>query len=697
MKKIILILFLLFFVNVFSQNDSIVKSVNDSLSSVVENLEEDILDEIIIEFKRKIALKQKGGKYEVNLENTNFNQFTDTWEGMKNIPLLQTNDNQALKINGKVAIVEIDGIRTELNGEDLENYLRSLNPDTVSKIELTTNPGAMYDSSVGAVVNIVLKNREQQYRFSINENAGLRTNPFSYTNINYSQNFKKLYLYTNYNFGYSTLSSNADTDIYTTANGIQKYTLKTDNISRSHNLQLNLVYSLNEKNTVYLTSLYTKGNSDNKGMMVAYFSDRNSYSGTNSNFLRLSQIWKSNLSDKLILKAGSYQIINTSETDFSAIEQGTKQQQKLENKTPIIIGFADFNLKSKFGLTDFGTRFHSIEQKNKNKTFIQSSNINAPFYYNEKVLSFYINHTYQISEKKSIVAGIRTESTFSDYTFENNILAQKVQDKQNYTNLLFNAGYYWNNEKTYQSIAIRKQISRPNYSYINPFRSLNEDITQSTGDQDIKPAQQYSLNYELMVNKFIFSLTGSYISNFISSFMEEENGTILSTYKNFDHVYFLNTGIEYNNHLLNGKWNIRPTLYLTLPKLVDDTYHIKKSSPIVSLGIHNVVDLGKNCMFTLYYNFSSSYKDGLIEHRQSQIVNISFSKKINNFNFILYANDIFKSSKQGIKTLLDNYSYSSVTYNDVRNVGLSVRYTFSGKAFKAKEVEQIKDNTLDRL
>src|SRR5690606_8002780 len=275
-------------------------------------------------------------------------------------------------------------------------------------------------------------------------------------------------------------------------------------------------------------------------------------------------------------------------------------------------------------------------QKNKNKTFIQSSNINAPFYYNEKVLSFYINHTYQISEKKSIVAGIRTESTFSDYTFENNILAQKVQDKQNYTNLLFNAGYYWNNEKTYQSIAIRKQISRPNYSYINPFRSLNEDITQSTGDQDIKPAQQYSLNYELLVNKFIFSLTGSYISNFISSFMEEENGTILSTYKNFNHVYFLNTGIEYNDHLVNGKWNIRPTLYITLPKLVDDTYDIKKSSPIVSAGIQNVIDLGKNYIFTLYYSYNSSYKDGLIEHRQSQIVNTSLSKKINNFNFILY-------------------------------------------------------------
>lgn len=697
MKKNILVPFLFFFVNAFSQNDSIVKPLNDRLPSVVENTEIDTLDEIIIEFKRKIQLKQQGGKYEVNLENTNFSQFADTWEGMKNVPLLQTFDNQSLKINGKTAIVEIDGIRTELSGEQLENYLRSLSPDTVSKIELTTNPGAMYDSSVGAVVNIVLKNQKQQYRFSINENTGLRTNPFSYTNINYSQNFKKLYFYTNYNFGYNTITSNSDTEIHTAANGIQKYNLKTDHISRSHNLQMNLVYALNEKNTIYFTSLYTDGNSDNKGLMLADFLDRYSSGKTKSNFLRLSQIWKSSLSDKLILKAGSYQIINASETNFSAQEQGTNQQQQLENKTPIIIGFADLNLTSNLGETGFGARFHSIQQKNENNTFIQQTNINAPFYYNENVLSLYINHAYEISENKSIIAGIRTESTFSDFTFENNILDKKILEKQNYTNLLFNAGYYWNNKKTYQSIALRKQISRPNYSYINPFRSLNEDITQSTGDLDIKPAQQYSLNYELIINKFIFSLTGSYISNFISSFMDEENGIILTTYKNFDHVYFLNTGMEYNNHLFNGKWNIRPRLYLTLPKIVDESYDIKKSSSIITFGIQNVVDLGKKYMFTLYYNFSSSFKDGLIEHRQSQTVNTSFSKRINNFNFTLYANDIFKSNKGGVRTLLDNYTYNSVSYNDVRNVGVSIRYTFSGKTFKAKEVEQIDDNTLDRL
>jgi len=215
MKKIILTSLLLAPLLTFSQNDTI-KAV-DALP-MTEDIES--MQEMVIEFKRKIQLKQKAGKYEIELEGTNFKQFADTWEGMKNIPLLQTSDNEALKINGKTAIVEINGIRTELSAADLENYIRSLNPETVKKIELITNPGAMYDSAVGAVVNIVLKEQEQQYRITASENAGMRKNPFSYTNLNYSQNFKKLYLSTNYNFGYNTINSTSNTNIYTQKNGL---------------------------------------------------------------------------------------------------------------------------------------------------------------------------------------------------------------------------------------------------------------------------------------------------------------------------------------------------------------------------------------------------------------------------------------------------------------------------------------------
>nr|WP_297309985.1 hypothetical protein [uncultured Flavobacterium sp.] len=161
MKKIIIPLFIFSSLHTFGQNNpSKVPSDSISNTTIDENeIADEILDEIVVKFKRQIQLKQNGSKYEINLEGTNFKQFPDTWEGMKSLPLLQTRDREPLKINGKTAIIEIDGIRTELSGEQLENYLRSLNPENLKKIELISNPGAMYDSSVGAVVNIVLKKK----------------------------------------------------------------------------------------------------------------------------------------------------------------------------------------------------------------------------------------------------------------------------------------------------------------------------------------------------------------------------------------------------------------------------------------------------------------------------------------------------------------------------------------------------------
>ena len=699
MKKIIIPLFIFSSLHTVGQNNpSKVPSDSISNTTIDENeIADEILDEIVVEFKRQIQLKQNGSKYEINLEGTNFKQFPDTWEGMKNLPLLQTRDREPLKINGKTAIIEIDGIRTELSGEQLENYLRSLNPENLKKIELISNPGAMYDSSVGAVVNIVLKKKDEQYQFSVSENGGIRTKPFSYTNVNYSQNFKKLYLYASYNFGYSRLTSESKTNIYTPQNGNQNYVLNSDNIGRSHNFQLNLVYQLNEKNNIYFSGFYTAGNVDEMGLMNGDIPSRASHNKSYSDFYRFSQVWKSQISDKFNLKLGSYQLINSTNSNFSAVQNNEDLIQKLNNDTPIIIGFADASLNSKLGTTEFGTRFHSINQKNENQSFVTNQLENAPFTYNEKLLSFYLNHSYQFSDRKSFVVGMRTESTFSDYSFKNNLIEGEFSGNQEYTNFLYNIGYYWNNEKLYQSLSFRKQISRPNYAYINPFRNLGGDITQSAGDMNITPALHYSLNYEILVNKFVFSLSGSYVDNYITSFMEDNNGIILTTYKNFDQVYLFNGGVEYNESFFNRKWNLKPALYVTFPKMIDSQYDIKKPSPITSFSLQNVVNLGRDYMFTLYFNYTSTFKDGLLKHRHNEMVNASFSKRIKNFNLTLYANDIFKTYKSGSQTLLEDYSFNSHSYNDIRSIGLSIRYTISGKNFRAKQVEDINDKTMNRL
>jgi len=320
MKELITLFSIFISLVSFAQNDSLILINKDTLKSMDENtidyFEETFLNDLVIEFKRKIKLKQKAGKYEVALEGTNFSRFSNAWEGLKNIPLLQVVDNQPLKIINKITIVEIDGIRTELSGYDLESYLRSLNSDVVKRVELITNPGAMYDSSVGAVVNIILKTQEQQYRFSINENAGFRTNLFSSTNLNYSQNFKKLFLYSNYNFGFNNNASKSEIEIYTPTNGIQNYKINSNSISRVHNYQLNLVYNINQKNHIYFSSLFSHGNSHSNSDIADYNIEKKSNSNTDYNFLRLSQVWKASLHEKLSLKLGSYQILRSLNTNF---------------------------------------------------------------------------------------------------------------------------------------------------------------------------------------------------------------------------------------------------------------------------------------------------------------------------------------------------------------------------------------------
>lgn len=342
-------------------------------------------------------------------------------------------------------------------------------------------------------------------------------------------------------------------------------------------------------------------------------------------------------------------------------------------------------------------RFHSIAQSNENRLFSNQNTIDSPFYYNEKVLAVYANHSYGISENKEINMGVRSESTFSDYTFKSSLHNKEFSGVKNYTNLLYNIGYYWNNEKMFQSVAYRKTISRPNYAYINPFRSISADITYSEGDREIRPSISHSLSYELLYNKFTFSYSSFYFKNFISMFFDEDDGNIVTTYKNFDKIWYNQIYAEYNENLFNRKWNLRPRVLVGYVKLWDDTYDIKPAFPQISLSVRNNFDLGKNYMATLFFSYNPMYKDGLLRHHSNHSSSVSLIKRYKQFQFTLYANDLLKGKRNKMSTLMDNYLYSSNAYSDVRNVGLSIRYTFVGKTYKEKQTETIEDDTLNRL
>ena len=122
-KSIILIYSLLINSYAFSQNDTITKK------SIT-------LQEVIVTTNSILKVKQKFGKYEFSVVGTSFQKTQNTWEGLKQVPMLRVTDGSGLKVNNKTAIVEINGIQSQMNGSDLENYLKSLDPKSIKKIEI---------------------------------------------------------------------------------------------------------------------------------------------------------------------------------------------------------------------------------------------------------------------------------------------------------------------------------------------------------------------------------------------------------------------------------------------------------------------------------------------------------------------------------------------------------------------------------
>ncbi len=76
------------------------------------------------------------------------------------------------------------------------------------------------------------------------------------------------------------------------------------------------------------------------------------------------------------------------------------------------------------------------------------------------------------------------------------------------------------NKEWHHSISFRKQIQRPNYSYLNPFQNINSDITYFSGDTEIVPSKIYSLSYEVLKKDWSFYIQAGTINDFISTFTE---------------------------------------------------------------------------------------------------------------------------------------------------------------------------------
>ncbi|VDH06582.1 outer membrane beta-barrel family protein [Bergeyella zoohelcum] len=183
------------------------------------------------------------------------------------------------------------------------------------------------------------------------------------------------------------------------------------------------------------------------------------------------EVFKHDFNDDNTLKTGSYQVFSKSNSNnIGTINNVPSDHQYIASNIPIFIAFSDYSNKNKLDKTNAGLKFHSINVENDNQSYVGNNAFSSPFEYNEKVLASYINHSFSFSKNRSLRLGLRSETTMIDYAFKSNQL--EYTRKKDYTNLLYDMSYNWESGGWQHNISFRKQIFRPNYGSLNPFKIL---------------------------------------------------------------------------------------------------------------------------------------------------------------------------------------------------------------------------------
>ncbi len=535
------------------------------------------LDEVVI-VKKKPTIEVFADKTVFNVQNSLSASGISAFELLRKAPGIIITNNDNLIVEGKTGVqIYIDGKPSVLSGEDLTNYLKTIQSSDVDLIEIITNPSSKFDAAGNAgIVNIKLK---KDKRFGTNGSVGLGFAIGKYARYNSAASLnnrtKKTNLYgnfsNNFNDSYSFINlyrvqSNTTFDSRTTNKSEDK----------SNNLKVGLDYFANTKHTFGVvvnanfnnnkdagqtrTPIIPIGNPNPNQVLIAESNSKskNYNLQTNLNYRFADTLGHSVTTD---FDYGKYKNERSNfqpNTYFNGDETQIQNQFIYKMNTPINIDILSFktdyeqNLwKGKLGLGfktsmvktnnifDFFDVIGTMEQLNLNRT--------NTFEYKENINAIYFNYSNKY-KKFDYQFGLRTENTISKGNLKSNQNNQNNSVKRNYTNYFPSAGLTFNaNENNAWATSYSKRIERPNYRSLNPFEMQLDELSFSRGNPFLQP--QYTNNFKIS-HTYKYTLTTSLSYSFVNDFFAEVtsaegiNRSVMTT-RNVANQEVYNLGVSY--------------------------------------------------------------------------------------------------------------------------------------------------------
>jgi outer membrane receptor protein involved in Fe transport len=671
------------------------------------------LTEVVVT-RPKQYIERREGKMILNVDSAIGSTGSSAFEVLEKAPGVNVDNNDNISLRGKGGIlVQIDGKITPMTGTNLANYLRGIPSNAVDKIEFITNPGAKYDASGSAIINIKMKkDKRNGTNGSITSAYGQGRYPKSNSSLTLNNRSGKFNFFGMYSFAYREWFNELLLNRSFYDDGVFQRRYDQDNWLkmnfRNHIGRVGADFLANKKHTIGIVAgaVSNKFNPTGRNVSDVYGASNTQESVfTTGNHSR--DHWhnrSANVNHKFVIDTLGTEL--TTDLDYANYGNETTQNFTTRYFNPggaetqpayllygNLLGDLDiYSLK-----TDFVTAFRN---KVKFETGIKGSYVEADndvkfydassgspvfdptksnhFIYKENINAAYANFSKDF-DRWSVYLGFRVENTNIDGVQ----LVDHTAFKNSYTQLFPSAfaSYKWSDTHSTE-FNYSRRISRPSYDQLNPFKFYLDPTTYKEGNPYLDPQTTHSIEFTHVYNQKMyatlsFSRTQDNITEVIAPSDNDPNVTV-QTNKNLDTADIFG-------------------LFLIIPADVTawwrtsnsvNFYYGSYSGTVANTTIENEGNFTFNCNSVNNFKLGNGYSAEFTgNYRARELyaymdvdpiwsINVGFQKKFNSSVLKLALNDIFYTSRTTADTEFTGYREHFKVSRDTRVAVLSYTYNF---------------------
>ncbi len=679
----------------------------------------------------KPFMEQQLDRTVYNIQNSIISSGNNALEVLRKLPGVTVDNNDNIQVRGKAGVqIMIDGRMSQLSGQDIAAYLRTIDASQIEKIEVIMNPSAKYDAAGYAVINIVLvRDRQKGFNGQVSGNyqQGFYHGKGGSANGNYR--LEKFNFFGSYGQGdgYSYDESRRITDF---TGGAESF----DNRQRFKNhfgwnyARAGVDFFPNGKHTIgivaeghngdnrqertFSTLMYRGGVVDSSTHTSTQQRNISRWRSYNLNYLYRMDTTGRELSANF--SYAPFSIVSTRSNDTwyydsagAYIRPPGTQKMRFPTVIDIAAGQLDYiqpfgaarkleaGLKGSYVSTDNDGNYWNVI----NGAEVNDTTMSNHFVYTETIFAGYANFMQEVNKKLSYQVGLRGEQTQA----RGEQLTTGESFDRKYFNLFPSTFINWKIDSTHTlNLSYSRRIDRPDYGDLNPFRFYNNPYTYFTGNPYLRP--QISHNVELThVYKEVFSVTAGYLHmKDVFAFVPraiDSTRTVYSRVENF------NTYVCFN---ISGALTMPLTNWLTTITTVN-VFHDNYSSPVGGSAYRlagwtwqirtlNIFTLGKTTGAEVSFYHRSLNRNGVWMERPVAVLDVGFRQK--------FAQGKGTLSVTVSDLLWRSYIQGSASYpgmnleltgrNDSRRVRIALSWKFGKSKYQRDERRKSGEDEINR-